>query len=122
MHDQSTEMVNGIRAYLQVHFPGVEFIATDDVKKKSLLLHAGGQPRYRLLVSQRFLQADEGVVPARRMGSREGHSRIQEQARDARDDGSRYPRAGSMATVVLTPVKELRSETSSFDSAQHPSA
>ena len=62
MHDQSTEMVNGIRAYLQVHFPGVEFIATDDVKKKSLLLHAGGQPRYRLLVSQRFLQADEGVA------------------------------------------------------------
>jgi len=62
MHDQSTEMVNGIKAYLQVHFPGVEFMATNDVKTKSVLLQAGGQPRYRLLVSQRFLKADDGVA------------------------------------------------------------
>ena len=64
MHDQSTETVNGIKAYLQIHFPGVEFIATNDVKAKSVLLHAGGQPRYRLLVSQQFLQADDGVAKA----------------------------------------------------------
>ena len=62
MHDQSAEMVNGIKAYLRAHFPDIEFTATDDVKTKSVLLHAGGQPRYRLQVSERFLQADDGVA------------------------------------------------------------
>lgn len=62
MHDPSAEMVNGIKAYLRAHFPDIEFTATDDVKTKSVLLHAAGPPRYRLQVSDRFLQADEGVA------------------------------------------------------------
>ena len=62
MHDQSTEMVNGVKAYLRAHFPDVEFTATNDVKTKSMLFHGNGQPRYRLQISERFLRAEDGVV------------------------------------------------------------
>ena len=62
MDDQSTEMVNGVKAYLRVHFPDVEFTTTGDVKTKSVMFHGGGAPRYRLQISERFLRAEDGVV------------------------------------------------------------
>ena len=62
MRHESTDTLNGIRAYLLVHFPDVEFTASDDVKTSSVLLLGSGTPRYRLQISEQFLQAKEGVV------------------------------------------------------------
>ena len=58
MHEQ---IISGIRTYLETKFPGVEFAASNDVKRHSVILSAAGRPRYRLEITARFLSGDEGV-------------------------------------------------------------
>ena len=62
MRHEHTEMLNGITAYLRVHFPDVAFTSTDDVKTKSVVFHGDGRPRYRLQISERFLNGEDGVI------------------------------------------------------------
>ena len=59
---RSAEILSGIKAYLGTHFPDVEFTDQDDPKTDSVVLHADGRPRYRLEVTKRFLEAEEGVA------------------------------------------------------------
>lgn len=67
-HDTKSEILTGIKAYLRTHFPDVEFTAEDDPKTSSVILHAEGRPKYRLEVTQRFLDGDDGAAkPLRRL-------------------------------------------------------
>jgi hypothetical protein len=56
------EILTGIKAYLATHFPSIAFTAKDDPKTHSVVLHGDGRPHYRLEVTERFLDADEGVA------------------------------------------------------------
>ena len=60
--DTSAEILTGIKAYLGTHFPDVEFTATGDAKTRSVVLHGDGRPQYRLEVTERFLEAEDGVA------------------------------------------------------------
>jgi hypothetical protein len=61
-HDTNLQVINGIQAYLRSHFPDVEFTAKNDAKTHSVILHADGRPRYRLEVTARFLDCDDGMA------------------------------------------------------------
>lgn len=56
------EILSGIKAYLERHFPGTEFTARVDAKTRNVVLHSDGRPHYRLEVTERFLDGDEGVA------------------------------------------------------------
>jgi hypothetical protein len=56
------EILTGIKAYLRTHFPDIEFTVKDDPKTHSVVLHSDGRPHYRLEVTERFLDADDGVA------------------------------------------------------------
>jgi hypothetical protein len=60
--DTSTEILTGIKAYLGIHFPDIEFTARRDPKTHSIVLLGDGRPQYRLEVTERFLDAEEGVA------------------------------------------------------------
>jgi hypothetical protein len=60
--DTTAEVLTGIKAYLGTHFPDVEFTVKGDPKTHSILLYGAGRPRYRLEVTERFLEAEEGVA------------------------------------------------------------
>jgi hypothetical protein len=60
--DTSAEILTGIKAYLGTHFPDVEFTAKGDPKTHSVVLHGDGRPQYRLEVTERFLEAEDGVA------------------------------------------------------------
>jgi hypothetical protein len=60
-HDTNAQIISGIRTYLRTHFPDVEFTARSDAKTHSVILHADGRPRYRLEVTERFLDCDDGL-------------------------------------------------------------
>jgi hypothetical protein len=60
-YDTNAPIITGIRAYLRAHFPDVEFTAKDDAKTHSVILQADGRPRYRLEVTERFLNGDDGT-------------------------------------------------------------
>jgi len=62
MCHESIEMVTGIKAYLRVHFPDVEFAAIDDAKTTSVLFRGDGTSRYRLSITDRFIKAEDGVA------------------------------------------------------------
>ena len=55
------EILAGIQAYLQTHFPDVRFTVKRDPDRKRLLLEGDGRPRYRLEVTNRFLAGEEGT-------------------------------------------------------------
>jgi hypothetical protein len=60
--DNTSEILTGIMAYLRAHFPDVEFSSSVDEKTRSVILQADGRPRYRLSVTQRFLDGEDGVT------------------------------------------------------------
>jgi hypothetical protein len=63
MHgDAHADILTGIKAYLRTHFPDVEFNVKEDAKSNSVILEAGGRPRYRLEVTERFLDGQEGAA------------------------------------------------------------
>ena len=63
MHnDPNAEILTGIKAYLRKHFPDVEFTAKDDEKTNSVILQGDGRPRYRLEVTERFLDGKDGAA------------------------------------------------------------
>jgi hypothetical protein len=63
MHgDAHADILNGIKAYLRTHFPDVEFSVKDDPKGDNVILEAGGRPRYRLAVTGRFLDGEQGAA------------------------------------------------------------
>lgn len=63
MHDdRSAEILSGIKAYLRKHFPDVEFTAKDDAKTNSVILCGDERPRYRLEVTERFLDGKDGAA------------------------------------------------------------
>ena len=55
------QIIIGIRTYLRRHFPDVEFTAKDDAKTHSVILQAAGRPRYRLEITERFLNGEDGT-------------------------------------------------------------
>jgi hypothetical protein len=59
--DTNAHVIGGIRTYLRTHFPDVEFTARDDAKTNSVILQAVGHPRYRLEITERFLDSDGGI-------------------------------------------------------------
>jgi hypothetical protein len=60
--DPPTDIIKGIQAYLQTHFPTVQFSVKPDPDHKRVLLESGERPRYRLEVTDRFLAAEEGTA------------------------------------------------------------
>ena len=61
-HDTNAQIISGIRTYLRIHFPDVEFTPSNDATTHSVTLHADGRPRYRLEVTERFLDCDDGIT------------------------------------------------------------
>ena len=61
-HALNEEILSGIKAYLRQHFPDVEFTAKGDPKTDSVILQGNGRPRYRLEITERFLDGEEGAV------------------------------------------------------------
>jgi hypothetical protein len=61
-HDTRAEILTGILAYLRTHFPDVAFTAKDDAKTHAIILQADGRPRYRLEITEQFLDGDEGTM------------------------------------------------------------
>ena len=61
MRGEYIGILTGIKAYLRMHFPEVEFTIVNDAKAKSVVLCGDGRPRYRLAVTERFLDAEDGV-------------------------------------------------------------
>jgi hypothetical protein len=60
--DAQAAILTGIRAYLRTHFPDVEFHVKENAKSNNVILEAGGRPRYRLEVTERFLDGQEGAA------------------------------------------------------------
>jgi hypothetical protein len=60
--DAHADILNGIQAYLRTHFPDVEFNVKAAAKGNGVILEAGGRPRYRLEVTERFLNGEHGAA------------------------------------------------------------
>lgn len=65
MHDDvSAEILEGIRSYLREHFPETEFSEQTEARTQSVIFHGSGVPGYRLAVTERFLDGDDGAAGA----------------------------------------------------------
>jgi hypothetical protein len=63
MHGNAhADILNGIQAYLRNHFPDVEFNVKAPAKGNGVILEAGGRPRYRLEVTEQFLNGEHGAA------------------------------------------------------------
>ena len=104
-------IIIGIRTYLRRHFPDVEFTARDDAKTHSVILQAAGRPRYRLEITERFLNGERHLRVVREAPGVErgrGPARGQEQTRDARHDGGAYQHTAPLGIPGRTTVTSGR--------------
>jgi hypothetical protein len=59
--DPKGEILEGIKHYLREHFPESHVMELNETATGSVILYGTGEPRYRLEVTERFLNSDDGA-------------------------------------------------------------
>lgn len=58
----SADIIAGIQAYLREHFPETDFLENVEPRTQSVFLFTPRAPSYRLEVTERFLDGEEGIT------------------------------------------------------------
>lgn len=62
MERPGAEILHGIKSYLREHFPNSDIAELYEGTTRNVILRGIGEPQYRLEVTERFLDGEEGAA------------------------------------------------------------